>query len=406
MLVSVKMAVKPCNNMAGNLRLALLIDADNIPHKHATQLLTLLSNLGTAGVRRVYGDWGNPILCGWRDCVLLHSLHPIQQIAYVAGKNATDIALVIDAMDLMHSGRFDGFCLVSSDSDFTPLAIRIREQGLKVFGFGTRTTPQSFVVSCDQFEFLDPLEEALKSTPVTAPPAKKVAAVTKPTVEKPKPASAVAAKQKASQRSVTKPPDKEIRKLLMQVVTAVRDGRGWASFADIGSKFKDSTGAAPKDLGYGQLQELIEATGDYEFDRSLSSRKCIVVRPKSSLLGFLEPKLTPGSALDSPGATQAVTTTPAPPAAKSKAVAPVKKVLTEEIRATLKAAVMDVLDHTGWAGFGAIGSSLVKQAPEFSAQDLGYEKLWMLIEATNDYEFDRSFATYKSIVVRPKPQPT
>lgn len=136
-------------------QLALLIDADNASTEHLDRLMSEIAAIGRASVRRVYGDWTKPQLGSWKGRLLNYSLQPIQQFAYTTGKNATDSALIIDAMDLLYTGRFDGFCLVTSDSDYTRLAQRMREQGLQVFGFGNRSTPKAFMQACDKFTYLE-----------------------------------------------------------------------------------------------------------------------------------------------------------------------------------------------------------------------------------------------------------
>ena len=140
-------------------RLAVLIDADNASVTHLDKLLSEIATLGKASVRRAYGDWTRPQLNSWKNVLLSHSIQPIQQFSYTTGKNATDASLIIDAMDLLFTGRFDGFCLVSSDSDFTRLAQRIREQGLLVYGFGRQDTPKAFMQACDRFTYLEFFEE-------------------------------------------------------------------------------------------------------------------------------------------------------------------------------------------------------------------------------------------------------
>ena len=139
-------------------RLAVLIDADNAQPSITEGLLAEVAKYGTAHVKRAYGDWTGPNLRGWKDQLLAQSIQPIQQFAYTRGKNATDAAMVIDAMDLLYSGRFDGFCIVSSDSDFTRLAQRLRESGQTVYGFGERKTPKSFTAACDKFIYVENLQ--------------------------------------------------------------------------------------------------------------------------------------------------------------------------------------------------------------------------------------------------------
>ena len=138
-------------------RLAVLIDADNAQPSITEGLLSEVAKYGVASVKRIYGDWTTPSLTGWKSVLLEHSIHPVQQFRYTVGKNATDTAMIIDAMDLLYTRRFDGFCLVSSDSDFTRLASRIREEGLLVYGFGEQKTPKAFVSACDKFIFTEVL---------------------------------------------------------------------------------------------------------------------------------------------------------------------------------------------------------------------------------------------------------
>ena len=145
-------------------RLAVLIDADNAQPAMIEELLAEVAKYGTAHVKRAFGDWTGSNLKGWKDQLLAQSIQPIQQFAYTRGKNATDAAMVIDAMDLLYSGRFDGFCIVSSDSDFTRLAARIRESGLTVYGFGERKTPKPFVAACDKFIYIENLSYAETAT--------------------------------------------------------------------------------------------------------------------------------------------------------------------------------------------------------------------------------------------------
>src|SRR3954466_9663335 len=188
-------------------RLAVLIDADNAQASITEGLLAEVAKYGTAHVKRAYGDWTATNLRGWKDQLLAQSIQPIQQFAYTTGKNATDAAMVIDAMDLLYSGRFDGFCIVSSDSDFTRLAARIRESGLTVYGFGERKTPKPFVAACDKFIYIDNLTYA------------ESAAIPTDAVPKPAPRTS-AAKLKADTALVNQ---------LRNAVEAASDDDGWAA---------------------------------------------------------------------------------------------------------------------------------------------------------------------------------
>ncbi len=141
-----------------NAQLAVLIDADNTSATHVESLMSEIATLGRSSVRRIYGDWTKPQLNSWKSVLLNHSIQPVQQFAYTTGKNATDASLIIDAMDLLYTERFEGFCLVTSDSDYTRLAQRIREQGLLVYGFGKQQTPKPFMQACDRFTYLEMLD--------------------------------------------------------------------------------------------------------------------------------------------------------------------------------------------------------------------------------------------------------
>lgn len=153
-------------NSPQELQLAVLIDADNVSATYLEEMMGEIATLGRSSVRRAYGDWTKPQSASWKNVLLPHSIQPIQQFAYTTGKNATDASLIIDAMDLMYTGRFDGFCLVSSDSDYTRLAQRLREQGIIVYGFGKNHTPKAFVQACDRFIYLEMLELSEKDNNV------------------------------------------------------------------------------------------------------------------------------------------------------------------------------------------------------------------------------------------------
>ncbi len=189
-------------------RLAVLIDADNAQAATIDGLLAEIAKFGIASVKRIYGDWTQPQLGSWKKILLEHSIVPVQQFGYTKGKNATDSALIIDAMDLLYTGRFDGFCLVSSDSDFTRLASRLREHGLTVYGFGERKTPEPFVAACDKFVYTEVLRRA---------PDKPAAAG-----EQPRPA------RLSDDRQL-------LVDLVADAIDAVSDDSGWAQLGAVGS---------------------------------------------------------------------------------------------------------------------------------------------------------------------------
>jgi uncharacterized LabA/DUF88 family protein len=236
-------------------RLAVLIDADNAQPSITEGLLAEVAKYGTAHVKRAYGDWTAPNLKGWKDHLLAQSIQPIQQFAYTRGKNATDAAMVIDAMDLLYSGRFDGFCIVSSDSDFTRLAARLRESALTVYGFGERKTPKPFVAACDKFIYIENLtfDEDDDDENGGDAPAKGVSA--KPA--RPKPASAAQLKN-----------DHGLVNFLRNAVEAASDEDGWAPLAGVGNIITNQRpDFDPRSYGYRKLSDLISATTLFETDR-------------------------------------------------------------------------------------------------------------------------------------------
>jgi len=218
--------------MADTDKLAVLIDADNTQPGIVDGLLAEIANYGTASVKRIYGDWTKPNLKGWKEVLLDHSIQPIQQFAYTQGKNATDSAMIIDAMDLLYTNTFDGFCIVSSDSDFTKLASRIRETGLFVYGFGERKTPSPFVSACDKFLYLDLISPKADTEQV------------------------IEQKNTNDLKQDTK-----LIRLLRNAVEASSDDSGWANLGPVGSNIaKHSPDFDPRNYGYGKLGELIVAT--------------------------------------------------------------------------------------------------------------------------------------------------
>lgn len=225
-------------------KLAVLIDSDNAQPSITEGLLAEVAKYGTAHVKRAYGDWTGTNLKGWKDHLLAQSIQPIQQFAYTTGKNATDAAMVIDAMDLLYSGRFDGFCLVSSDSDFTRLASRLRESGLTVYGFGERKTPKPFVAACDKFIYI----ENLTHGPTTADDA----------VSKPRPAASAAQLKR----------DAALVNQLRNAVEAASDDDGWAPLASVGHILTNqSPDFDSRTYGYAKLSDLTAATTLFEVDR-------------------------------------------------------------------------------------------------------------------------------------------
>ncbi|MBK6333977.1 MAG: NYN domain-containing protein [Thermomonas sp.] len=240
----------------GQRRLAVLIDADNAQASVIEGLLAEVAKYGLASVKRIYGDFTTQQQGQWKKVLLKHSISPVQQFAYTVGKNATDSSLIIDAMDLMYTGRFDGMCLVTSDSDFTRLAQRLREEGLTVYGFGERKTPDAFVQACDKFVYTEVLraEEAAPAPPKPAQkPAKKAAAKVPQASAKPAAVTAPAAPAPKPAGPLPLPLD-----LIRQAIEEASDDEGWAHLGTMGSYLnKVRPDFDPRLYGQKKLSDLL-----------------------------------------------------------------------------------------------------------------------------------------------------
>jgi len=234
----------------GNASLAVLIDADNAQAAIIEGLLSEVAKFGVASVKRIYGDWTTPNLGPWKSVLLDHSIQPIQQFRYTTGKNATDSAMIIDAMDLLYTGTFDGFCIISSDSDFTRLASRIRESGKRVYGFGERKTPQPFVAACDRFIYTEIfLSSGVDESSTAKTPPNKLRQ------------------------------DTRLTNLFRTAIEAASNEEGWAHLGGVGSNIiKNSPDFDPRNYGYGKLSELALAIGLFETQKDHTH---ILLRNKS-----------------------------------------------------------------------------------------------------------------------------
>lgn len=260
-------------------KLAVLIDADNTPAATAQSLFEEIAKYGTANVKRIYGDWSSHLLSGWREILLKHALTPVQQFAYTKGKDATDMGLIIDAMDLLYSGHFSGFCLVSSDSDFTPLASRIRAAGLVAYGFGRQTTPEAFRQACDRFFYIENLGEANKSAPAASASAAAPAASLPTTSEKP------AAPKAAAVRQI----DGSTRTLLYKAIKdATDDDTGWAFVGKIGNVINQiHPDFDSRSHGYAKLSGMLRDLRGLQFRTDEASRMFCRKIPFGELIKLL-----------------------------------------------------------------------------------------------------------------------
>jgi uncharacterized protein (TIGR00288 family) len=225
---------------AGEKRIALLIDADNAPAAKIDVILGEVARHGAANVRRAYGNWKSPHLKQWEAVLHSYAIRPVQQFAYSSGKNASDIAMIIDAMDLLYARSLDAFAIVSSDADFTPLVMRILTDGLKVYGFGEKKTPDPFVNACSQFTYVEGLGQ---------PTARPNEPVLKPSDSK-------------QLRG-----DTRLVRMLRNAVEAASGDDGWARLAQVGSQIGNQASFDPRNYGYRKLSDLVEATGLFEVKR-------------------------------------------------------------------------------------------------------------------------------------------
>jgi uncharacterized LabA/DUF88 family protein len=263
-------------------RLAVLIDADNAQPSITEGLLAEIAKYGTAHVKRAYGDWTRTNLKGWKEQLLAQSIQPIQQFAYTRGKNATDAAMVIDAMDLLYSGRFDGFCLVSSDSDFTRLAARLRESGLTVYGFGERKTPKPFVAACDKFIYTENLAfavadeadetdeaDGIREAVLPGPAGAAGPAGSDADANDAAGGDAAGAGRRDSRASAARlKSDTSLVTLLRNAAEAASDDDGWAMLSAVGAIItKQRPDFDSRSYGYAKLSDLIEATTLFETER-------------------------------------------------------------------------------------------------------------------------------------------
>jgi uncharacterized LabA/DUF88 family protein len=244
--------------MPNQPKLAVLIDADNSQPSIIAGLMEEIASLGIASVKRIYGDWTDTRLKGWKNELLVHGMHPMQQFAYTTGKNATDSAMIIDAMDLLYTKTFDGFCIVSSDSDFTRLASRMRESGVMVYGFGEQKTPKAFIGVCDKFIYTENLRLA------TSSPQK----VTKP---------------------IVKVDNNALFDIVFNAVDDTMNEAGWSYLGAIGQNIiNKSPEFDPRSYGFKKLLDLIESFDifEFKFTDSPNGSQAVHVRVKRRKGGF------------------------------------------------------------------------------------------------------------------------
>ncbi len=243
--------------MNTNINLAVLIDGDNIPSAHVKEMMEEIAKYGNPTIKRIYGDWTKPNLTKWKNLLLENAITPIQQYGYTTGKNATDSAMIIDAMDILYSGKVNGFCLVSSDSDFTRLATRLREAGMQVIGIGEKKTPNPFIVACDKFVYIEILKNQSEKKNDDDKESGKI--------------------------NVDKITRKEVN-LIKTTISALSDEDGWAFLGDVGSLLqKKQPNFDSRNYGFEKLTPLIKSIGNFEIEQRESPKgksKLIFVKNK------------------------------------------------------------------------------------------------------------------------------
>ena len=243
-----------------NKNLAVLIDGDNMPSAFVQEMMEEIAKYGNPTIKRIYGDWTKPILAKWKNLLLENAITPIQQYGYTQGKNATDSAMIIDAMDILYSEKVNGFCIVSSDSDFTRLATRLREAGMKVYGIGEKKTPEPFIVACDKFIYIEILKKQSKESESTLVPDK--------------------TEKKVELDKITP----KVIRLISSTISDLADDDGWAFLGDVGSLLqKKQPNFDSRNYGFEKLTPLINSIGKFEIDQRDSYKgkfKLIYVRNK------------------------------------------------------------------------------------------------------------------------------
>ena len=233
-----------------DLKLAVLIDAENVPYKNIKGILEEVAKYGTPTIKRIYADWTNAALSGWKGALLENAITPIQQYSYTSGKNSSDSALIIDAMDILYSEKVDGFCIISSDSDFTRLAIRLREAGMKVFGIGERKTPNAFIVACDKFIYIEIINMPVKNNELDPNESKKE--------------NVNVQEAKASTLLI----DEELISLIATSVNDVADESGWAFLGEVGNLIsKKQPDFDARNYGFARLTILIKSLNRFEVEQ-------------------------------------------------------------------------------------------------------------------------------------------
>jgi len=246
-------------DMIKDLRLAVLIDADNVPYTNVKEMFEEIAKYGTPTFKRIYADWTKPTVSGWKKVLLENAITPIQQYSYSTGKNSSDSAMIIDAMDILYTGKVDGFCIVSSDSDFTRLATRLREAGMKVIGIGQKKTLRPFITACDKFIYIEILkvnQPLISEKTVNVKPSKNISS--------PPPSEPI------------NKIDQELTKLISDSISDLADENGWAFLGELGNLIlKKKPDFDSRNYGFEKMLPLIKSLNKFEIDERESGKKNI-----------------------------------------------------------------------------------------------------------------------------------
>ena len=249
-----------------DLKLAVLIDGDNIPSAYVKEMMEEIAKYGNPTIKRIYGDWTKPRLSKWKNILLENAITPIQQYGYTTGKNATDSAMIIDAMEILYSEKVNGFCLVSSDSDFTRLATRLREAGMQVFGIGEKKTPDSFIVACDKFIYIEILKYQSEGS------------------------ESEFTESKTSQKNNIDKITPKVIKLISSTISDLADDDGWAFLGDVGNLLqKKQPNFDSRNYGFQKLTPLINSINKFEIEQRESTKgrfKLIYVKNKEKIIRY------------------------------------------------------------------------------------------------------------------------
>ncbi len=374
------------------MKLAVLIDADNVPHDKITGMFKEIARYGTPTIKRIYGDWTKPDLKGWKNLLLTNAITPIQQYRYTVGKNATDSAMIIEAMDMLYAGNVDGFFIVSSDSDFTRLALRLRESGKKVFGMGERKTPKPFIVACDKFTYIEIIDMPAEKQLIEPVPARRTANVRTAAVSKSVPVKSEADTQRKPE--ILPAGKTESVKPAMDRMASGRPDAGRTEpgqQVEVRSSTDKATDGNPE-AGSQSRQGTLKG-------RNRRGKQFAQIGNKS-IAGTVAPVASQDAVESEPARDQVESTTPSHPEESSTIRFPshaetatdpnhpLVEDVTREIIDLIATSITDLADENGWAFLGDVGTLIAKKKPDFDPRNYGFVKLTPLVRSLDMFELD------------------